>query len=338
MMYAQGVWANYSSGSHAFNASPLFKGRVSGAKNTVRKYWDLPTIETNSTEEHEDFWGTYILMAPVSEVNRCLKNESCVYLTQINTPQEVIIAGNPQACQKIIKKLDCTGFRIPFNLVMHCEPLKLEYSELRELHTLPIQARPPITFYSSANYEPIQLESDSLGHDIARCLSQQLDFPRLINRVYQDNVRIFIEIGAGSSCTRWVDEVLKDKEHIAVSFNRRGIDDHTSLVKALAKLVSHRVPLDLSPLYIREPVEIDLQPLTILTGDYQYQQMENSETHLNQAHTAFLQAQEGLLQHMSELIQMKLTYCEQFISENYGSAVGEVDDEVASSKKLTVSQ
>ncbi len=359
MMYAQGVWSNFNSSSRAFNTSPLFKGRVSGAKNTVRKYWNLPTIETNPTEEDEDFWGTYVLMASATEVARCLKNESRVYLTQINTPQEVIVAGDPQACQRIMKNLKCSGLRIPFNLVMHCEPLKLEYSELRELHTLPIQAHPPITFYSSANYEPIQLESDSLGHDIARCLSQQVDFPRLIDRVYQDEVRIFIEIGAGSSCTRWIDAALKDKEHLAVSFNRRGFDDHTSFVRALAKLVSHRVPLDLSPLYIREQAKIDLQPLTILTGDYasasqtkqdlpsngdkystdcQYQQIANSETNLNQAHAAFLEAQEDLLRHMSELIQMQLTYCEQLISENSGAAVSKIDDEMASSKELIVSQ
>ena len=338
MMYAQGVWTNFNSGSHAFNTSPLFKGRVSGVKNTVREYWDLPTIQTNPTAEDEDFWGTYILIASASEVNRCLQQENRVYLTQINTPQEVIVAGEPQACQRVMKKLGCSGFRTPFNLVMHCEPVKREYSELRQLHTLPIQARPQITFYSSANYEAILLESYSLGHDLAHGLSKQLDFPRLINRVYRDEVRIFIEIGAGNACSRWIDKTLKEREHLAVSFNRRGLDDHTSLLRALAKLVSHRVPLDLSPLYIRQPVKIALQPLTRLTSKSQFQYLSKSEAHLNQAHAAFLQAQEDLLRHMKELIQMQLTCCEQLISENSAPTVAEIDTDMTSSKKLTVSQ
>ncbi|NEQ63831.1 MAG: polyketide synthase, partial [Moorea sp. SIO4A1] len=46
---------------------------------------------------------------------------------------------------------------------------------------------------------------------------------------------------------------LKDKEHVTVSLNKRGSNDHTSIVKALAKLVSHQVSLDLSALYTQEP-------------------------------------------------------------------------------------
>ena len=40
---------------------------------------------------------------------------------------------------------------------------------------------------------------------------------------------------------------------MTISLNRRGVDDHSSIVKVLAKLASHQVSLDLSPLY--SPVE-----------------------------------------------------------------------------------
>ncbi|MHC5719913.1 MAG: polyketide synthase, partial [Nostoc sp.] len=80
-------------------------------------------------------------------------------------------------------------------------------------------------------------------------LCQELDFPQLVNRVYGDGVRIFLEAGAGSVCSRWIDKILDNKEHITVSLNRRGMDDHASMVKALAKLLSHQVNVDLSPLY-----------------------------------------------------------------------------------------
>ncbi|PLZ78062.1 hypothetical protein CBP16_19630, partial [Fischerella thermalis WC217] len=80
-------------------------------------------------------------------------------------------------------------------------------------------------------------------------LSQQLDFPRLVNRVYDDGARIFIETGAGNICSRWIDKILAHKDHITVPLNRRGLDDHSGLIKALAKLVSHQVSIDISPLY-----------------------------------------------------------------------------------------
>jgi acyl transferase domain-containing protein len=84
-----------------------------------------------------------------------------------------------------------------------------------------------------------------------KVLCSQLDFLQLVNQVYSDGAKIFIEAGAGSVCSRWIDKILDGKEHLTVSLNRRGVDDHTSFVKALAKLVSHRVELDLSPLYIQ---------------------------------------------------------------------------------------
>ncbi|MFN7383535.1 MAG: polyketide synthase, partial [Dolichospermum sp.] len=70
-----------------------------------------------------------------------------------------------------------------------------------------------------------------------------------VNRVYADGAKIFIEAGAGGICSRWISKNLGNQEHITVSLNRRGTDDHSSLIKALAKLLSHQVKLNLAPLY-----------------------------------------------------------------------------------------
>ncbi len=246
MMVAQGVWSNFYEGSSSFNSSALFGDRLSGPKNAVREYWGLPKISSTSDN---NLWGNYVLMASPEQVRECLKNEQRVYLTQINTPEEVLIAGEPAACQRVIKALGCNAFPAPFDHVIHCETMRSEYSELVKLNTLPSQNIPDIVFYSAAEYQPIKLESGEIARSIATGLSQQLDFPRLVNCLYNDGAKIFIEAGAGNVCSRWIDKILQGKEHITVSLNRRGMDDHASFVKALAKLVSHRVDVDLSPLY-----------------------------------------------------------------------------------------
>ncbi|WP_138497435.1 PfaB family protein [Nostoc sp. PA-18-2419] len=246
MMVAQGVWSNFYEGSSSFNSSALFGDRLSGPKNAVREYWGLPKI---SSAADNNLWGNYVLMANPDQVRECLKNEQRVYLTQINTPEEVLIAGEPEACQRVIKALGCNAFPAPFDHVIHSETMRSEYGELVKLNTLPSQNIPGIVFYSAAEYQPITLESGDIARSIATGLSQQLDFPRLVNHLYNDGAKIFIEAGAGNVCSRWIDKILQGKEHITVSLNRRGMDDHASIVKALAKLVSHRVDVDLSPLY-----------------------------------------------------------------------------------------
>jgi PfaB family protein len=248
MMVAQGIWSNFYQGSNNFNSSPLFGERLSGAKNAVREYWGLPKAESNDN----NFWSNYVLIASVSQVLECIKNEDRVYLTQINTPDEVVIAGETTACGRVIKNLGCDAFRAPFDHVIHCEPMQSEYEELVKVNTLPISKNlPDATFYSALEHKPIVLESNAIAHSVAKVLCSQLDFLQLVNQVYSDGAKIFIEAGAGSVCSRWIDKILDGKEHLTVSLNRRGVDDHTSFVKALAKLVSHRVELDLSPLYIQ---------------------------------------------------------------------------------------
>ncbi|MEH2080621.1 MAG: PfaB family protein [Nostoc sp.] len=243
MMSAQGVWSNFSGGSNTLNSSPLFGDKLSGPKNAVREYWGLTDSPNNN------FWNTYVLMATPSQVRECLKHENHVYLTQINTPEEVLIAGEDAACKRVIQTLGCNAFPAPFDHVIHCEAMRSQYEEIKKVNTLPSQNLPGIVFYSAADYQPIAVESEAIAHNIAKGLCQELDFPRLVNRVYGDGVRIFLEAGAGSVCSRWIDKILGSKEHITVSLNRRGMDDHVSMVKALAKLLSHQVNLDLSPLY-----------------------------------------------------------------------------------------
>jgi PfaB family protein len=245
MMVAQGVWSDFEGGSNTLNSSPLFGDKLSGPKNAVREYWGLTTTEL----QDDNFWGTYVLMATPSQVREALKQEPRVYLTQINTPEEVLIAGEKTACQRVIKTLGCNAFPAPFDHVIHCEPMRSQYAEVAKVNTLPSQNLPGITFYSAAEYQPIVLDSGVIARSIATGLSQQLDFPQLVNRIYDDGVKIFIEAGAGGVCSRWISKILENKEHLTVSLNRRGMDDHSSMVKALAKLVSHQVTLDLSPLY-----------------------------------------------------------------------------------------
>ncbi|MEH1837033.1 MAG: PfaB family protein [Nostoc sp.] len=262
MMSAQGVWSNFSGGSNTLNSSPLFGDKLSGPKNAVREYWGL-TDSANS--QNNNFWNTYVLMATPSQVRECLKQENHVYLTQINTPEEVLIAGENAACKRVIQTLGCNAFPAPFDHVIHCEAMRSQYEEIKKVNTLPSQNLPGIVFYSAADYQPIALESEAIAHNIAKGLCQELDFPRLVNRVYGDGVKIFIEAGAGSVCSRWIDKILSNKEHLTVSLNRRGMDDHASMVKALAKLLSHQVNVDLSPLYSKAQKTTNQNQATLRT-------------------------------------------------------------------------
>jgi PfaB family protein len=319
MMLAQGVWTSFKSTSDYLNSSPLFKTRLSGPKNAVRQHWGLPLIHEGKTEE---FWSNYIVICSASQVREVLKHESRVYMPLINTPEEVVIAGDTQACQKVINTLKCDAFPTSINHVIHCEAMRSEYDELVKINTLPTQENSKTIFYSTSEYSPINIDSHSIGKNIAKSLCQQVDFPRLVNHVYDENIRIFIEVGVGGNCSRWISRILKNKEHLTVSVNRRGVDDHTSIIKALAKLLSHRVELDLAPLYsfptIKSKPDIylnnqsSLQDNSLLNYERKvksiphYRSLNDNNARLAKAHGFLLQSRRTSLHELSLFLQQQL--------------------------------
>jgi PfaB family protein len=245
MLWAMGVWRDVDTASERFGRSDLFTSRLSGPKNAVREAWGLPAGAP------DNFWASYVLTASPETVAAEIARETRVYMTHVNTPNEVVIGGDTAACERIVARLNVTSVRAPFEVVIHNEAMMSEYAAFYALHHRPAyNETPDVKYYSAADYEPIALNSDLIARSIARVTCKPVDFPRLIHKAYQDGARVFIELGPGSTCTRWIDDTLgAEHVHLAAPVDNLRLDDHTALVKLLARLMSHRVPMDLSPLY-----------------------------------------------------------------------------------------
>jgi PfaB family protein len=247
MLYASELWVNGEENILQLEASPLFRSRLAGAQNAVRECWGLP-LQPEDYQSTEDFYANYLLMATPDVVRPLVEKEEHVYLTHINTPRQVVIGGDKAACQRVIAAVRCTHLRAPFNYALHCPPMRLELKELERLHTRPISAQPQARLFTAATYDEVKYDPESVAKGAAEALSAPLDFPRLVNRVYEEGMRFFLEVGAGSNCAKWVDDTLKERPHLSISVNRQGADDLTSILRLLARLVSHGVQVDLSPL------------------------------------------------------------------------------------------
>jgi PfaB family protein len=247
MMFASGVWTDADSSRKALTESPLFHTRLTGPQNAVREFWNLPT--RSDKEPHEEIWKNYLLMTGPGNVVEALQDEPHVYLTHINTPRQVVIGGDPAACRRVIDRLKCKSLQAPFNYAIHCEPIHSEFDLLTGLHSLPVAAQPEIILYSAAASGPMPIDRQKIAQHIAEGLCNCLDFPRLIQLAHDDGARIFIELGAGSNCARWVNDTLQGQPHAAYSINRKGVDDYSSILRLLSRITSHQADVNLSVLY-----------------------------------------------------------------------------------------
>ena len=252
MMFSLGVWGDGLHASRRLFASPLFHSRLAGPQNAVRAHWGLPTL-AESTSTAGALWENFLLMAPVDRVQEIVNTETKVYLTHINTPRQVVIGGDPPACRRVIEKLKCSSLKAPFDYVLHCKAMESEYQALYEIHSLPVMNQPEVKLYSAADDRPFTLTQSEIARAVARDLCSMLDFPRLVETAYAEGARFFIELGAGSNCAKWVEDILRGKPSLSVSANRKGVDDVTSILRVLARLASHQIRVNLEPLY-REQV------------------------------------------------------------------------------------
>ena len=203
-----------------------------------------------------------------------------VYLLIVNTPTQCVIGGDRTEVERLVRDLSATF--VPFGApsTVHCEVLRQVEAAYRELHlmrTVPADGRgstvdgatsgsalsgpqlstldrqpSPIDFYSTAWGRKYDLTRESAAAAIVAQAVETIDFPRVIERAYADGVRLFVEIGPGSSCTKMIDEILAHLPHFARAALPATSDPVGNLLELLAALIVERVPVNLSYLYGEE--------------------------------------------------------------------------------------
>ncbi|MEU7115529.1 beta-ketoacyl synthase N-terminal-like domain-containing protein [Streptomyces sp. NPDC046182] len=249
MLFATGGWDAGSRSDALITESPVFQDRLCGPRRTVRELWKLPPETPDS-----DVWSTHVLLSPAEPVTEALTRYDRVHITHINTPNELVIGGDPEQCRALIRELGCPAARSPANVVMHCPVVDTEFDGLARLNDYPTGSFGALELLSAYDYEVLPAErlADS-PQRIAQTLRSTIDFPRLIRGAYDRGYRYFIEAGPGATCTRWIRDTLGDAPHVAACVDRRGATPATSLAHLAARLVGHGLPVDLTVLWGDEP-------------------------------------------------------------------------------------
>ncbi len=241
MLWANQVWQNVQDSSESWRQSSLFRDQLVGEMKVVRENW--------AESMPPDFWTSYILKDTPERVQSACQYENMAYLTIRNTPEEVVIAGERGACQRVIASLGCRSLPMPFNAAIHHPAMESSYPDFLELYSNPTQSCDDIRFYSAASSQELHLSEENLAQTMASMTTSPIDFSSLVERVYRSGVRIFIEVGPQKTCSRWIERILSGKPHAVIPINKKNQPDLQGVLKVLSLLLSQGVDLDLTPLY-----------------------------------------------------------------------------------------
>ncbi|MEI8259308.1 MAG: beta-ketoacyl synthase, partial [Deltaproteobacteria bacterium] len=237
-LFALDAWSDLDGFRRDVDASRVYDRELCGELLCVGRAWSLPA-------ETPPSWATWRVRAPVDQVRAAAAGEPRAHLVIINSPTDVVIAGDPEGCARIAavfgrKAVRTTGY----DFVMHCPEASEFRSQWRALHHRPTSPVPGVRFYTHATRSSYAPDIESVADALTGQAMNTVDFPGLVERAYADGVRVFIEHGPHAGCTKWIGDVLGAREHLAVALDRYG---HSSLFQALegvARLAAAGVPVD----------------------------------------------------------------------------------------------
>ncbi|MFF7144197.1 SDR family NAD(P)-dependent oxidoreductase [Streptomyces nodosus] len=175
-----------------------------------------------------------------------------IWPANLNSPRQVVLSGTKEAVARAEKAFAAEGVgtrRLTTSTAFH-SPLVAPAGEplAAFLRRVPL-TEPRIEVYGNANAAPYPSSPDGMRRRIADHLASPVLFQDQIEAMYAAGVRTFVEVGAGTTLTGLVGQILGDREHAAVSLDRPDRSGVSTLHTALGALAVGGVPLDFDPLW-----------------------------------------------------------------------------------------
>jgi PfaB family protein len=241
-LFALEAWPDHGQMLDRLASSDLFKTELCGPCEALRRTWQIPSDEAVR-------WRVAVVNRPAAQVDAAIAATPHVRRLIVNTPNECVIGGLDGPVARVIKQLGCEALYLDGVVTVHCDAARPVAQAYKDLHRFPTSVVAGLRFYSCAQADSYALSSETAADSILQQALKGFDFPATIRKAYADGVRVFVEIGPQSSCTRMIRQILGDAPHLAVTVNTRGEDECLSLIKCLGTLAAAGLKIDLATLY-----------------------------------------------------------------------------------------
>jgi acyl transferase domain-containing protein/NAD(P)-dependent dehydrogenase (short-subunit alcohol dehydrogenase family)/acyl carrier protein len=214
----------------------------------------------------EDNGKMAFVAAPLEKVEAILEEiDGYVIAANKNCPTQTVIAGATQPVLDAVKRFSAEGMQsqtIEVSHAFHSEivaPATAAYA--RFLETLKIKSpKIPVSSNVTAGYYPQEVKK--IRELMTKQIAAPVEFISQVERMYEDGVRVFVEMGPKRALTAFVTSTLADKKDVFITASNHpkkgGIQEFNDL---LATLAAAGIPLDLSKATV-DSTE------TLFTADY----------------------------------------------------------------------
>lgn len=168
-----------------------------------------------------------------------------------NAPQQVVVAGHADAVARVAADAERAGITaalLTSDVAFHTPLLASVTEPLQDFlgeHTV---RAPLVDVYGNTDAGRYPVDPDAVRRQLAAQAAAPVRYREMIEAMYADGVRTFVEAGPGRTLSGLVRQILGDRPHRAIPLDRAGQHAIGHLYRGLAELAAAGLPVDLAAL------------------------------------------------------------------------------------------
>lgn len=186
------------------------------------------------------------LSLSIERVRELLSGHDELVVANHNAPQQIVVSGPRPAIENFEAALAAqliAAKRLPVATAFHSRVVADAADGFAAaLNEVDIQT-PTQNVYANSSATLYPDDPAALRAQLAAQLAQPVRFVEMIEAMYADGVRTFLEVGAGSVLSGLVAAILGERPHRVIGFDRKGRDGVDSLLLGLARLAAAGVAM-----------------------------------------------------------------------------------------------
>lgn len=217
---------------------------------------------------------------PRAAIDEVLAAYPDVRLTMDNCPNQVILFGATPRMDELRTLLAAKGAvctDLPMSWAYHTPFVAPMADAFARILGPDLIAKPIAQVYSCASAGPFPDEPDAIRALMHAQYVSPVRFSDTVRRLYDDGVRIFLEVGPGGVLTGFVGDILREKSHLALASDSRRGSRLEQFLGVVGQLFLHEVPVDLAPLHSVEGAAATTGPLPPLESALPFIRLTDAE-------------------------------------------------------------
>ena len=165
-------------------------------------------------------------MAAVTEgwerIDDLLKPIEGVWIANANAPRQTVISGTRQGVGQAIQLLEAHSIQvrpIPVACAFHSPIVAGARDKLAAVLSRLTFGAPQLEVFSNSTASPYPAKPEAIGALLAEHLVKPVRFASQVEAMYRAGARIFVEAGPRNILTSLVDQILGDRDHLAVALD-----------------------------------------------------------------------------------------------------------------------